>query len=42
MIELINLQQTMYMRVTLSDDPEARTNGGASKKCCNNAWYEPK
>ena len=24
MIELINLQQTMYMRVTLSDDPEAR------------------
>ena len=25
MIELINLQQTMYMRVTLSDDPDART-----------------
>jgi len=24
MIELINLQQTMYMRVTLSDDPEAK------------------
>ena len=24
MIELIDLQQTMYMRVTLSDDPEAR------------------
>ena len=23
MIELINLQQTMYMRVTLSDDPDA-------------------
>ena len=24
MIELIDLQQTMYMRVTLSDDPEAQ------------------
>jgi Tat protein secretion system quality control protein TatD with DNase activity len=24
MIELINLQQTMYMRVTLSDDPQAK------------------
>ena len=24
MIELINLQQTMYMRVTLSDDPDAK------------------
>ena len=24
MMELINLQQTMYMRVTLSDDPQAR------------------
>ena len=24
MIDLINLQQTMYMRVTLSDDPEAK------------------
>ena len=24
MIELINLQQTMYMRVTLSEDPEAK------------------
>ena len=25
MLELINVQQTMYMRVTLSDDPDART-----------------
>ena len=24
MIELINVQQTMYMRVTLSEDPEAK------------------
>jgi|TARA_B100001996_G_scaffold274822_1_gene215558 hypothetical protein len=24
MMELINLQQTMYMRVTLSDDPQAK------------------
>ncbi len=24
MLELINLQQTMYMRVTLSDDPDAK------------------
>ena len=24
MIELINIQQTMYMRVTLSDDPQAK------------------
>ena len=24
MIDLINLQQTMYMRVTLSDDPDAK------------------
>ena len=24
MIELIDLQQTMYMRVTLSDDPDAQ------------------
>ena len=24
MLDLINLQQTMYMRVTLSDDPEAK------------------
>ena len=24
MIELIDLQQTMYMRVTLSEDPDAR------------------
>ena len=24
MIELINLQQTMYMRVTLSEDPQAK------------------
>jgi hypothetical protein len=24
MMELINLQQTMYMRVTLSDDPDAK------------------
>ena len=24
MIELINVQQTMYMRVTLSDDPQAK------------------
>ena len=24
MLELIDLQQTMYMRVTLSDDPEAQ------------------
>ena len=24
MIELINLQQTMHMRVTLSDDPQAK------------------
>ena len=24
MIELINLQQTMYMRVTLSEDPDAK------------------
>ena len=24
MLELINVQQTIYMRVTLSDDPEAR------------------
>ena len=24
MIDLINLQQTMYMRVTFSDDPEAK------------------
>ena len=24
MLELINVQQTMYMRVTLSDDPDAK------------------